>query len=250
VYFNFLGFKYRIKHSHTDLLGGAYSSDTECCNRSVNRFFFKPHIGILEYLVPDRKNIVAYGENDVHNRSGQENFDIIIWKLATTNKHPIVARTAFKCHAKAYWDFLEQENDLVWKSKDEEPNECNISTNPELDGDGFQQRIGYAYSEILKSIGANPFTIPGGFSKEIYLLLTINNHDIAYLILDNNQFPNWDNERNILLGRCNDQFLCIRFNQTYRFRVRFDCRRFSERKYHMYTINIKSWDNIEFTKSR
>lgn len=52
-------FKYKMQHSRTDSLGRTYSIDIKHCNRSVNRFF-KPHIGILAYLVPDKKSILAY----------------------------------------------------------------------------------------------------------------------------------------------------------------------------------------------
>jgi hypothetical protein len=40
-------------------IGRTYPSDT---NTAIYRLrdFFKPHIGILEYIVPDRKNILAY----------------------------------------------------------------------------------------------------------------------------------------------------------------------------------------------
>ena len=52
-------FKYKIQHSRTDSLGRTYPIDT---NTAIYRLrdFFKPHIGILEYVVPDRKNILAY----------------------------------------------------------------------------------------------------------------------------------------------------------------------------------------------
>jgi hypothetical protein len=48
-----------MQHSRTDSLGRTYPIDT---NTAIYRLrdFFKPHIGILEYIVPDRKNILAY----------------------------------------------------------------------------------------------------------------------------------------------------------------------------------------------
>jgi hypothetical protein len=170
-------------------------------------------------------------------------------ELVVTNRHPRIAKSVYECNAKVYWDFIDKENDLIWKSNNE-PVEIDIPINPETQPNGLQGTIGLSYTEKLKSIGTDHSTLPQGFSKEIYLILTIQGHDVAYLILNNNnEYPIWDTQRNLLVGRNNGRLLFIPFNETHRVRIRFSCISYSENRYHTYAVNVKSWGNIEFIKS-
>jgi hypothetical protein len=43
-------------------------------------------LSLLKDLSPDQKSIVLYGQDSVHNRTGRQNFDIMIWKLVISNR--------------------------------------------------------------------------------------------------------------------------------------------------------------------
>jgi hypothetical protein len=42
---------------------------------------FKAHLSILKDLSVDQKNIVVYGKDSLHDRTGRQNFVIMIWQL-------------------------------------------------------------------------------------------------------------------------------------------------------------------------
>jgi hypothetical protein len=235
-------FKYINKGSELD--GNIYT----CSDRPYNQCFFRPHIGIRRELSPHDIHVITHGRDEHDDLAGEQGFDIRVWNLVIRSKHRRLGRTADECRVRIRWDFIQQLNDLVWKDRDE-PEECNININP-LKDNGFSQRLAYSYNETLRHIGKDNLTLPPDYSHEVYLLLTISGHDVAYLIInDPDQFASWDTNRNIFVDRSNNRFLYIPFNESYNFMIRFDWKGHVAGNYHRYRITVKSWNNIEFSKT-
>jgi hypothetical protein len=93
---------------------------------------------------------VLYGQDSVHNRTGRQNFDTMIWKLVISNRYPRIAKSAYECNAKAFWDFVDKENDLIWKSNNE-PTEIDVSINPEIYYVKVQKTLAIVISPVCSS---------------------------------------------------------------------------------------------------
>ena len=95
---------------------------------------------------------------------------------------------------------------------------------PHLDN-RYEKLLGDDYTTKLKAIGINSSTILQGSSREIYFLLTIKGHDVAYPItkICNGLSCGSTNERGILINHIYDVPLFIDFGK-YNFGIRFECR--------------------------
>lgn len=111
----------------------------------------------------------------------------------------------------------------------------------------YDKLLGDDYTAKLKTIGVDSSTTPQGSSREIYLLLTIKGHDVAYPIMKISSGLSYgsNNERGILIEHIYDIPLFIDFGKEYTFGIRFECRGYSEEKDHRYSLYIRNYDDIE-----
>jgi len=201
------------------------------------------------------KTIIVGRLNEIHDVVDKQSFDTRVWNLKVTNKHPEIAKTAINCSALIDWDFIQSQGQLLWKTPRKEPDSCNLNVTPIMVQDPtphldnrYDKLLGDDYTTKLKNIGTKSSTIPQGSSREIYFLLTIKDHDLAYPIMQNGSNFGSNNDRGIVIQHIYDIPLFLRFGQKYTFGIRFECTGHVEEKERRYNLNIRRYDDIEIAE--
>jgi hypothetical protein len=212
-------------------------------------FLDKPHITLLERLVGYRKKITVGRLNEVHEIVDKQNFDIVIWNFKVENKHHKIARVAKDCSVKIDWDFIREDGQLLWRVRQDEPDERNLNVTPSKIPrfeNRYDKVLGDDYTNKLIAMGQTLQTIPQGKSREIYFLLTIKDQNVAYPIMEISRGSNYGskNEKGIVIQNIHGIPLFIKFDRVYSFGIRFECHGYSEERDHQYSLRINDHDDI------
>jgi hypothetical protein len=147
---------------------------------------------------------------------------------------------------------------LLWKTPKEEPSSCNLPISPtelQAPAPNYETRydgvLGDEYTTQLKNIGQPLMTIPQRKSRQLYFLLTIKGHDLAYSIMKISRGTNycWETKRNILIQHIHGIPLFLKFGRDHDFNIRFQSYSYKEGRDHMYSVYIKNYDDIDVTAS-
>jgi hypothetical protein len=215
------------------------------------RFLNAPHLDVLDKVRGHPFSVTVSGKNDVDQPTPEENYEIILWKIQVKNKLEAVGQFGEECSAKIYWNFIKREGNLCWRVN-EEPTKISVNTNPvslPYIHNKFRDMIGTEYASNLQLIGETNLTIPQGENEELYFVITIKNHDYAYPITvfqpASVEPVNWSKDRRIYVKHIRDQPFYLKIGEKSKFGIRFECVGHSDRRYDQYTVEVKSWDDID-----
>jgi hypothetical protein len=134
------------------------------------------------------------GRNLLDDEIERRDFDIVLWNIKVTNKHPTAGTFGEDCSARLYWDFVRCEGNLFWKTPMDEPLKTSININPDMvietpvphRENRYWAVLGDRYSALLQERGVLKSMIPKGMSEELYFLMMIRNDPVAYPIMNFN----------------------------------------------------------------
>ena len=95
-------------------------------------------------------------------------------------------------------------------------------------------------------IGKLSATIPQGNSRELYFLLTIKGHSVAYPIVkySRNLGYQYDVDTDILVDHVYDTPILIPIKEKYTFGIRFSSIGYAEERNHKYRLEMESYDKV------
>jgi len=197
--------------------------------------------------------IRVQGRDSVDNASNIQFIEGIIWTLDITNNGSLGVMGE-KCAWKAYWGFIEAEVDMFWVNHKAIPTNCTIITNtaPPMNSpilksvNPYSYLLGTFYVAELLTTGINYTTIPKRKTKSLYLLLTLRDHDYAYLITKVPSSWYWDDDSHILVEHFAGKPLYLKKGQQEEISIRMILDEINVGTFHNYILKFNNWENVDF----
>lgn len=228
-----------LKYNRNNLATDSFGRGRNCTNRKRysrydDSFFFRPHIDINSKLISIERDI------SLKSNDNTTQLQVYTTSIGVRNNTRYWSKIGNNCYYKIFLSknnqgIIEEPYELCWKTR--LPCECKTS----------QENFLESYRKELAEFVKTRTYLPRGIDKELLFLLIIPSSESVYLIgVKNGEKLN---ESGNVIGNLEYiEFIKLEVGE-YNINLVFNSDEYNQPKGSNYKLNVKDWNNIEFTKN-